>query len=81
MVSSKEFITQAIAQGIKPEQIVVVTGAFHATALGPELPPMTDEEFGKLRKRASKMTLMPYSFFKLSSVGAIGVRSPNCNTV
>jgi hypothetical protein len=65
-------IQQAVADGFKPEQIVVVTGAFHATALGPELPPMTDEEFAKLRKRASKMTLMPYSFFKLSSQSGYG---------
>ena len=65
-------IQQAIAEGFKPEQIVVVTGAFHATALGPELPPMTDEEFAKLRKRESKMTLMPYSFFKLSSQSGYG---------
>jgi len=65
-------IQQAIAGGFKPEQIVVVTGAFHATALGPELPPMTDEELEKLRKRESKMTLMPYSFFKLSSQSGYG---------
>src|ERR1700733_258723 len=65
-------IQQAIADGFKPEKIVVVTGAFHASALGPELPPMTDEEFSKLRKRASKMTLMPYSFFKLSSQSGYG---------
>lgn len=65
-------IQQAIADGFKPEQIVVVTGAFHATALGPELPPMTDEELEKLRKRESKMTLMPYSFFKLSSQSGYG---------
>jgi hypothetical protein len=65
-------IQQAIADGFKPEQIVVVTGAFHATALGPDLPPMTDEEFAKLRKRESKMTLMPYSFFKLSSQSGYG---------
>ncbi len=65
-------IQQAIADGFKPEQIVVVTGAFHATALGPDLPPMTDEEFAKLRKRPSKMTLMPYSFFKLSSQSGYG---------
>jgi len=64
-------IQQAIAEGFKPEQIVVVTGAFHATALGPELP-MTDEELAKLRRRASKMTLMPYSFFKLSSQSGYG---------
>lgn len=65
-------IQQAIAEGFRPEQIVVVTGAFHATALGPELPPMTDEEFARLRKRESKMTLMPYSFFKLSSQSGYG---------
>ncbi len=65
-------IQHAIADGFKPEQIVVVTGAFHATALGPELPPMTDEELAKLRKREAKMTLMPYSFFKLSSQSGYG---------
>ncbi len=58
-------IQQAIASGIKPEQIVVVTGAFHASVLGAEHPAMTDEELAKLRSRESKMTLMPYSFFKL----------------
>ena len=65
-------IQQAITTGIKPEQIVVVTGAFHASALGPELPAMTDEELAKLRRRESKMTLMPYSFFKLSSQSGYG---------
>lgn len=65
-------IQQAIAEGIKPEQIVVVTGAFHASALGPEHPPMSDEELAKLRRRDSKMTLMPYSFFKLSSQSGYG---------
>jgi hypothetical protein len=65
-------IQQAVAEGLKPEQIVVVTGAFHASALGPEHPPMTDEEFGKLRRRESRMTLMPYSFFKLSTQSGYG---------
>lgn len=65
-------IQQAIAEGFKPEQIVIVTGAFHATALGSDLPPMSDEEFAKLRTRPTKMTLMPYSFFKLSSQSGYG---------
>ena len=65
-------IQQAIAEGYKPEQIVVVTGAFHATALGLEQAPMTDAELAKLRRRESKMTLMPYSFFKLSSQSGYG---------
>jgi hypothetical protein len=65
-------IQQAIASGLKPEQIVVVTGAFHASALGPEHAAMTDDELAKLRRRESKMTLMPYSFFKLSSQSGYG---------
>jgi len=65
-------IQQALSQGLKPEQIVVVTGAFHASALGPELAPMSDDEFASLRKRESKLTLMPYSFFKLSSQSGYG---------
>lgn len=65
-------IQQAIAEGFKPEQIVVVTGAFHASVLGPEHPAMTDDELKKLRRRESKMTLMPYSFFKLSSQSGYG---------
>jgi len=65
-------IQQAIAEGFRPDQIVVVTGAFHSSALGPERPPMTDEEFAKLRLRESRMTLMPYSFFKLSTQSGYG---------
>lgn len=65
-------LQEAIAEGFKPEQIVVVTGAFHASALGPEQPAMTDDELAKLRRRESKMTLMPYSFFKLSSQSGYG---------
>jgi len=33
---------------------------------------MSDEEFAKLRRRDSRMTLMPYSFFKLSSQSGYG---------
>lgn len=65
-------IQEACANGIKPEQIVVVTGAFHASVLNLDLPAMTDEELAKLRRRESKLTLMPYSFFKLSSQSGYG---------
>jgi hypothetical protein len=65
-------IQQAMAGGVTPEQIVVVTGAFHASVLGPEHPPMSDGELAKLRRRESRMTLMPYSFFKLSSQSGYG---------
>lgn len=65
-------LEQAYIDGFKPEQIVIVTGAFHARALGPELPAMNDEELTKLPRRESKLTLMPYSFFKLSSQSGYG---------
>ncbi len=65
-------IQAAIAEGFKPEEIVVVTGAFHAPVLGPEHPAMTDAEFALLRRREAKLTLMPYSFFKLSSQSGYG---------
>jgi hypothetical protein len=65
-------IQRAVAEGVRPDQIVVVTGAFHASALGPGLPAMTDDELARLRRRESKLTLMPYSFFKLSSQSGYG---------
>ena len=65
-------IQQAVAEGFKPEQIVAVTGAFHASVLGPEHPPMSDDELERLRRRDSKITLMPYSFFKLSTQSGYG---------
>ncbi|MBN8246067.1 MAG: hypothetical protein J0L84_01340 [Verrucomicrobia bacterium] len=65
-------IRQAVADGFPPEQIVVVTGAFHAPVLNLEQPAMTDEELARLRRRPAKITLMPYSFFKLSSQSGYG---------
>ncbi len=62
----------AIAAGHSPEKIVAVVGAFHAPVLTGEFPAMTDEEFASLRRRASKLTLMPYSYFKLSSQSGYG---------
>ena len=57
---------------MKPEQVVAVVGAFHAPVLGPDLPAMTDDELARLRRRSSKLTLMPYSYFKLSSQSGYG---------
>lgn len=65
-------IREVLADGIKPEQVVAVVGAFHAPVLGPELPAMTDAELASLRRRSSKLTLMPYSYFKLSSQSGYG---------
>lgn len=65
-------IEAAIAAGHKPEKIVAVVGAFHAPVLSGEFPAMTDDELASLRRRPSKFTLMPYSYFKLSSQSGYG---------
>lgn len=65
-------IQDAIAAGHKPEKIVAVVGAFHAPVLTGEFPAMTDSEFASMRRRSSKFTLMPYSYFKLSSQSGYG---------
>src|SRR5215468_6368520 len=65
-------IEAAIAVGSKPEKIVAVVGAFHAPVLTGEFPAMTDDELASLRRRSSKLTLMPYSYFKLSSQSGYG---------
>ena len=61
-----------VAEGYKPEQIVAVVGAFHAPVLTREQPAMSDEELASLPRRAGKLTLMPYSYFKLSSQSGYG---------
>lgn len=65
-------IEAAIASGTDPGKIVAVVGAFHAPVLTGEFPAMTDAEFASLRRRASKFTLMPYSYFRLSSQSGYG---------
>ncbi len=65
-------INEVIASGVKAHQIVTVVGAFHAPVLTDEHPAMTDAELASLRRRSSKLTLMPYSYFKLSSQSGYG---------
>ncbi len=65
-------IAETIAAGHKPERIVAIVGAFHAPVLTGDFPAMTDDELASLRKRSSKLTLMPYSYFKLSSQSGYG---------
>ena len=65
-------IAAAIDGGTRPEKIVAVVGAFHAPVLTGEFPAMTDGEFASLRRRSSKFTLMPYSYFKLSTQSGYG---------
>jgi len=62
----QDAIEEGKKEGFKPEQIIVVTGAYHAKRLL-HTTPMTQEEFDNLPKRKSKLTLMPYSYLRLSS--------------
>ena len=65
-------IRQVIAEGCPPEKIVAIVGAFHAPVLTEDHPAMTDEEFESLERLESKLTLMPYSYFRLSSQSGYG---------
>lgn len=65
-------IQETIAIGHAPEKIVVVTGAHHASALDFRFPSMTDQELNGLPKTLTKLTLMPYSYYKLSSHSGYG---------
>ncbi|WP_051620688.1 DUF5682 family protein [Paenibacillus sp. UNC451MF] len=65
-------IQKAILEGHDPERIVVVTGAHHTSAMNFHLPIMTDKEFKALPKVKTKLTLMPYSYYKLSTHSGYG---------
>ena len=65
-------VEEALASGHRPDRIVAVVGAFHGPVLAGEFPAMTDRELASLPRRTSKLTLMPYSYFRLSSQSGYG---------
>lgn len=66
-------IQNAVEQGFAPEEIVVVTGAYHVAGLmDEEALPMTQEEFLSLPKVEASHTLMPYSYYRLSTRAGYG---------
>jgi hypothetical protein len=65
-------VEEALASGHPPDRIVALVGAFHGPALTGEFPAMTDGELASLPRRTSKLTLMPYSYFRLSSQSGYG---------
>lgn len=65
-------VEESLAEGYAPEKIVAVVGAFHAPVLCGAFPAMNDAELQSLRRRSSKLTLMPYSYYKLSSQSGYG---------
>ena len=72
-------ILRAAADGFKPEKTVVVVGAYHTSGIDGELPPMSDKELKAIPRTVAQMTLMPYSYFRLSSRTGYGAgnRAPH----
>lgn len=65
-------IADAVKEGFLPERIVVVTGAYHVAGLMSEEPPMTDEEMKLIPFAECNVTLMPYTYYRLSSRAGYG---------
>ncbi|MDR2466127.1 MAG: DUF5682 family protein, partial [Prevotellaceae bacterium] len=72
-------IRRAVADGFSAERIAVVVGAYHVSGMSEELPPMSDGELKSLPRTVAQMTLMPYSYFRLSSRTGYGAgnRAPH----
>lgn len=67
----KRVIQAAIDAGVTAEKIFCVCGAFHVAGLE-ENAPMTDEEEASLPRAEACATLMPYSYYRLSSRSGYG---------
>lgn len=67
----KRVICDAVKNGIPAEKIFCVCGAYHVEGLK-ENSPMTDAEVKKLPKIESTATLMPYSYYRLSTRSGYG---------
>lgn len=65
-------IRDVIAEGHDPDRVVVVCGAYHAPVLTAEEPALTDAEKAKLPRVPTVLTLMPYSYYRLSSQSGYG---------
>ncbi|WP_246132272.1 DUF5682 family protein [Paenibacillus hemerocallicola] len=65
-------IRETIDAGHSPDRVVVVTGAHHASALDFRLPVMSDTEAAALPRTSTRLTLMPYSYYKLSTHSGYG---------
>lgn len=60
-------IQRAISEGFKSEEIVIIVGAYHVLGIQCDLPSMSDAELKNIPRAASQITLMPYSYLRLSS--------------
>ena len=62
----KRKIKEYIEKGFDTEKIVAITGAFHTSAIESLEGAMSDKEYKELVRRESNITLMPYSYYRLS---------------
>ena len=62
---------EAIQEGFAAEEIVVITGAYHVSGLL-KTPPLSEEGLNALAHTPVKMTLMPYSYYRLSAQSGYG---------
>ena len=67
----KRVILDAAGGGTPPEQIFCVCGAFHVAGLE-ENTPLSGQELAALPAVPSRATLMPYSYYRLSSRSGYG---------
>lgn len=69
----KAQIQQAIEEGYKPNKMIVLTGAYHTSNLINENSlALTEKEIKALPQKASNLTLMPYSYYRLSNHSGYG---------
>lgn len=68
----KSQIEKAIADGYSQDEIVVICGAYHILGLRSNIPSMTLDEFNSIPSLNTKLTLMPYSNYRLSSHSGYG---------
>lgn len=62
----KRKINEYIEKGFDTEKIVAITGAFHTSVIESLEGAMSDKEYKALVRRESNVTLMPYSYYRLS---------------
>lgn len=67
----RQQIRNAVDSGIAPENIVVVTGAYHVEGLK-RWQDEADEDLSKMPKTEASHTLMPYSYYRLSTRAGYG---------
>lgn len=63
----KRKILEMKNNSVNQDDFVIIVGAYHIAGITNDLPAMNDKELAKLPKVETLMTLMPYSYHRLSS--------------